>query len=472
MALAPCSPTMVPAANVVNISTVKPIRKTDHVPTIDPSVLDSGPMDVLVPVFFAYRLADKSEAAYSQLLNRLKESLQKVLVAFFGFAGRWIANTNTNGSSSERQLLCNDEGVPFIEASVDQCLDSVVHASAAFQPVPELQGFELLELDSTQLKQEMLPNGLPCLFVQVTRFACGGVVIAITFNHMLTDGKGFFNFLSAWADLSRTDATAITVDHNRGWTENSSFKDYLSKHAVKASGQTKLGEWAFKAFEVSASTIESLKRGVEDINKCAPRFVSTGDCILAHVWKSLSRQPSSMVAGKELLVTMNVEGRRRFYDPPKPDLCGNITVTMVAPEIPTHEVREMPVVSIASKIREKLHTTKREEWLGFERLKATFDAFQSSKFAVIRTTSWFAFPLYDIDFGFGRPYFSSGINNLCTLKGSVCGVYIGPPIPSSSASIATVYIWSTPKLLEALDSDSDFLELFLPQRFSNESSEN
>ncbi|CAM6108017.1 unnamed protein product [Calypogeia fissa] len=109
----------------------------------------------------------------------------------------------------------------------------------------------------------------------------------------------------------------------------------------------------------------------------------------------------------------------------------------------------------------QLHNTKREEWLSFERLDGTLELFSSAEFAVIRTTSWSAFPLYDIDFGFGKPYFSSGNINLCLLKGSILAMYIGPPIPSSSASIATVYIRSAPEVLAALDRDSEFQFLFL-----------
>ncbi|CAM6112274.1 unnamed protein product [Calypogeia fissa] len=469
MAQAPSSLPIGPTANVV-IATIKPIVSSVHVQTINPSVLDLGPLDSFIPIFFAYRPADKSDSAYSQFLNRLKESLQQALVPFFGFAGRWIEIPNK--SSRNRQLLCNDEGVSFIEVYMDQTLDSIVNSSAEFQPAPKLQGFELLGLDPTQVKQEMLPDGLPCLFVQVTRFSCGGVVIAPTFNHMLTDGKGFFNFLTAWSDLSRTNETTMNkVDFNRELAEKSSFKEYCSKRFVTkapvtsvplTTTATKLEQWTFKALEVSASAIETLKQEAREKSKCAPGFVSTGDCILAHVWKSLSRQSSSILAGKKKLVfTMNVEGRSRCYDPSIPDLCGNVTATMVAPQIPIHELQEMSVASIASKIREKLHNTKREEWLSFERLEATSELFSSAEFAVIRTTSWSAFPLYDIDFGFGKPYFSSGINNFCVLKGSMCAMYIGPPIPSSSASIATVYIWSTPEVLDALDRDSEYQFLFL-----------
>lgn len=196
----------------VRLTTVRPLHNTDHVNTIDPIFSDLSLADAYMPIFFTYRLADKSEAVYSEQVKRMKEAMQKALVTFFAFAGRWCA---APPGSNGRKLVCNDEGVPFIEAYVDEDMDSVVQASAAFQPVPELQGLKVVGMDDTKRKQEMRPDGLPPFFVQITRFACGGLVLAVTFNHATTDGKGYFSFLTAWSDLSRTVETSVKVDHNR-----------------------------------------------------------------------------------------------------------------------------------------------------------------------------------------------------------------------------------------------------------------
>ncbi|CAM6129327.1 unnamed protein product [Calypogeia fissa] len=84
---------------------------------------------------FSYRLPGNSEDLYSQTVIRIKKSLSKVLVPFFSFAERWVA---ISPGSPRRKLLCNDKGVPFIDAKLDTDLDSIVKASTAFQPVPEL----------------------------------------------------------------------------------------------------------------------------------------------------------------------------------------------------------------------------------------------------------------------------------------------------------------------------------------------
>lgn len=44
----------------------------------------------------------------------------------------------------------------------------------------------------------------PLLTVQLTSFRCGGVVLGVSFHHLVTDGAGFFNFMAAWAALARS----------------------------------------------------------------------------------------------------------------------------------------------------------------------------------------------------------------------------------------------------------------------------
>lgn len=452
------------------LTTIKPLEKTAHVETILPSSMDLGFADIYVPTLYAYRLEDNSEDSYLQLVNQIKISLQKVLVPFFSFAGRWVP-TSEDSSSGSRKLLCNDEGVPFIEASVHEDLDSVVDASAAFQAVPELHGYETIGMDATQLKQQMPPDGLPPIFVQVTRFRCGGVVLAVTFNHMHTDVKGFFNFMKAWSDFAITNETSVEVEQNRAPANVPSLQKLLleleevNKNTSKTTGAGSgayVGEWPMKSFEVSASAIKSVKQEAKDI-KDGPGFVSTGDSILALLWTSLARLSASRFGGKEVSISTIVEGRNKFYDPPLSNyFCGNVLAPLVPDKIPMEELVEMPVASCACRIRKKLQATSREDWISAPRWRTMIDGF-GSEIAWIPITSWFGFPMYELDFGVGKPYFATRVNNFWTYArpaGYKASAYFGPPIPSSS-SLATLSIWSTPEVLEALESDQHFRSLLL-----------
>ncbi|CAM6085523.1 unnamed protein product [Calypogeia fissa] len=441
----------------VKLSIIQPLHKTEHVEVIDPTFLDSKRQDGYFPIMVAFRLGDKADAVYPQHVKKVKDSLQEVLISFFSYAGRWIADPK---DSSKRKLLCNDKGVPIIEAYVDDDLDSVMEVFAGFQPVPELQGYQFLGLDVTQFQQQMLPDGLPCIFLQITRFKCGGLVLALTFNHQLTDGLGFVKFLTAWFDIAQTNETTIEVDHNRAQIDKvlatpPPISDAASTNGVRS---PKMRTWAMKAFEVSASTINSIKLEVPDIKEHGGGYVSTVDCIAAHMWRSLVGLPSSILGGKEVAVVNTVEGRARFYDTPLSSVCANVLSYMVPPKIPSNELRKMPLASIASKLRETFQTTRREEWLGLERL----ETFANNEFAAIQITSWLKFPLYEFDFGWGKPVLCS-LNTFMSSSGRLGKVYVLPPYPNSSSSAATVQIWSTPEVLNAMEGNPLFLELFLGQ---------
>ncbi|CAM6128755.1 unnamed protein product [Calypogeia fissa] len=203
--------------------------------------------------------------------------------------------------------------------------------------------------------------------------------MGVTGNHMHVDGHAFFKFMEAWCDFSRENGTAITVDHDRAKVEVPALQMLMATAAAAAAQgdptehlryTKKMPEWAAKTFQVSALTIKALKKEVKQTNTHSRGgYVSTVDCIQAQFLKSFkgpSKELSSLLDDKEVVVTRVVEGRVRFFHPPLTDVCGNATILALSPEIPTSEVLEMPLATIACKYCEQLEDTKREEWLGLE----------------------------------------------------------------------------------------------------------
>lgn len=118
----------------------------------------------------------------------IREAVGKALVPYYPFAGRLREKAG-------RKLVveCNGEGVLFIEANADVTLDDF--GEEIHPPFPCLE--ELIfdvpgyggTLDS------------PLIIIQVTRLKCGGIILAWRFNHAMADGAGFFQFMSAVAEL-------------------------------------------------------------------------------------------------------------------------------------------------------------------------------------------------------------------------------------------------------------------------------
>lgn len=55
------------------------------------------------------------------------------------------------------------------------------------------------------------------MYVQITRFACGGLSVGVGGSHALFDGAGAFNFLASWARMSsgKDESDIIVPNHSR-----------------------------------------------------------------------------------------------------------------------------------------------------------------------------------------------------------------------------------------------------------------
>ncbi|KAJ8450949.1 hypothetical protein Cgig2_032574 [Carnegiea gigantea] len=142
-----------------------------------------------VPLLQFYR-GNESRGRNQDPAKVIREAVGKALVPYYPFAGRLREKAG-------RKLVveCNGKGVLFIEANADVTLDDF--GEEIHPPFPCLE--ELLfyvpgyggTLDT------------PLIIVQVTRLKCGGINLGWTFNHAMADGQGFFQFLSAVAELGR-----------------------------------------------------------------------------------------------------------------------------------------------------------------------------------------------------------------------------------------------------------------------------
>lgn len=154
-------------------SLVKPFYKTEHPDRLKPALWDLLYIDSYVPVIFFYRPETDGSATssssrplqFSERVAHLKDSLSKVLVHQYPFAGRWRKTYD----ETVRELLCNDEGVPFFEAQIDEEMDTVIGDADDFRPVPALGNFNLVGLNNLWFQQDV-DFPMPPIFFQVPDF--------------------------------------------------------------------------------------------------------------------------------------------------------------------------------------------------------------------------------------------------------------------------------------------------------------
>ncbi|CAH2062704.1 unnamed protein product, partial [Thlaspi arvense] len=118
----------------------------------------------------------------------IQQALAQALVFYYPFAGRLV-----EGPNRKLSVNCTGEGVLFTEADADVELRRLgvetgsPYLAELLHDVPGSSGI----------------LGCPLLLIQVTRFRCGGFVVAVRLNHTMSDGAGILQFLNAVAEFAR-----------------------------------------------------------------------------------------------------------------------------------------------------------------------------------------------------------------------------------------------------------------------------
>ncbi|CAH2034074.1 unnamed protein product [Thlaspi arvense] len=132
----------------------------------------------------------------------LKDSLSRVLVDYYPFAGRIKASDDR----TKLEVDCNGEGAVFAEAFMDITCQAFLELS----PKPNKSWRKLLF-------KVQAPSFLdiPPLVIQVTHLRCGGMILCTAINHCLCDGIGTSQFLHAWAHANTSARLPIQPFHSR-----------------------------------------------------------------------------------------------------------------------------------------------------------------------------------------------------------------------------------------------------------------
>jgi hypothetical protein len=131
--------------------------------------------------------AAHDDQATAAAVAAMRSGFARALVPYYPVAGRV--------APSGLAVDCTGEGVWFVEAA----------ASCALADVGGLECFPLLIPGELLLPRPPPGEKLDgvIFMAQVTRFTCGGLAVAISFNHAVFDGRGAAQFLTAVGELAR-----------------------------------------------------------------------------------------------------------------------------------------------------------------------------------------------------------------------------------------------------------------------------
>ncbi|CAI9098790.1 OLC1v1035497C1 [Oldenlandia corymbosa var. corymbosa] len=371
----------------------------------------------------------------------LKQALSNVLVSFYPMAGRLGRD-----EEGRIEIDCNGEGVLYVDAETDSSLDDF----GDFTPSPELRKLFVPAIDySGDI------SSYPLAMFQVTRFKCGGVALGTGVHHNLSDGLSSLHFINTWSDIARGLSIAVPpfIDRTllRARDPPKPVFEHVEYHLPPTlkpeSGGTKVPKSGLKT-----STTSILRINPEQLTRLKAKSNNEGstyEILAAHLWRTTCRA-RGLDDDQSTKLYVATDGRSRLSPPLPPGYLGNVVFTST-PIAESSELQSEPLANSAKRIHNALAR------MDDEYLRSALDylEIQPDLSALVRgpqyfaspnlnINSWTRLPVYDADFGWGRP------------------IHMGP---ASILYEGTIYILPSPNnkdrsLSLAVCLDADHMPLF------------
>ncbi|KAL1544744.1 hypothetical protein AAHA92_21554 [Salvia divinorum] len=419
-------------------------------------------------------LFEKPPLPISDLLSLLKRSLSQSLTHFPPLAGRL-----TTDASGYVYIECNDAGVEFI------------HVNGSHLHVIDLLGSTKADVPKAVKSCFAFDHAVshtghfrPILAVQVTELA-DGVFISCSVNHAVADGTSFWNFFNTFAEFSRSvKRVSRSPDFSRDSILVSSAVLRLPEGGPKAtfSADAPIRE---RIFRFSRESILKLKSRVNknhhlitnggvngNVNfdiaelmgkqandtlvsnqKPITPLISSFQSLCALLWRGITRA-RDLPAGKTTTFRMAVNCRHRLEPKLEPLYFGNaiqsVPTSALAGDVMARDMRwcaDQLNKTVAAHGGAEVRNCV-EDW---EREPRCFPLGNPGG-AMVMMGSSPRFPMYDNDFGWGRPVaVRSGKNN--KFDGKISAF----PGREGGGSVDLEVILA-PETMAGLESDPEFMQ--------------
>ncbi|CAN1142352.1 BAHD acyltransferase DCR [Linum perenne] len=345
----------------------------------------------------------------SDLITLLKTSLSSALSHFPALAGRL-----TTDFSGHVHISCNDAGVTFIHAKAPQISihDILIPSSDVPHFVKEFFTFDNTISYSGHSK--------PIAAVQVTELD-DGVFVACIVNHAVTDGTSFWHFFNTFAELAKgAQKISNSPDFCRDTVFNSpAVLEFPSGGpTVTFSGDVPLRE---RVFHFSREAIVKLKNRANDdaaVNavveiigkqrndktKTASSQISSFQSLSAQLWRSVTRA-RKLHPNKTTTFRMAVNCRHRLEPRLSSYYFGNL-IQSIPTLAPAGELLAHDLGWCANLLHQNVvahgDATVRKGVANWEKDPRLFPLGNADGASNTMGSSP-RFPMYDNDFGWGRP---------------------------------------------------------------------
>ncbi|PIN23200.1 Omega-hydroxypalmitate O-feruloyl transferase [Handroanthus impetiginosus] len=283
------------------------------------------------------------------VVTRLRNALQKVMVAYDFLAGRLKLNHQTG----RLEIECNGSGAGFVVATTEFSLHEIgdlVYPNPAFMQLI-VQGLQKFDDE-------------PLCVLQVTSFKCGGFAMGLSTNHILFDGLSFKFFLENLASQAFDDKPiSIMPCHDRQLLAARSPPQVTFPHPELLKLKLPIGEEKnlpvfdckqedldFKIFSLSPDNINYLKEKAKAEGTNPTTKITGFNVVTAHVWrcKALSCDIENN-RERESMVLYSVDIRSRVKPPLPMSYCGNAVLSAYA-SAKCAELEDVPFFKIVEMV--------------------------------------------------------------------------------------------------------------------------
>ncbi|KAK6146331.1 hypothetical protein DH2020_020200 [Rehmannia glutinosa] len=384
--------------NVISRKLIKPCKPTpSHLSIYNISLLEelNSPINVFRILYYP------SHVVAGKIIS-LEEPLAQVLSLFYPIAGRY--------NKEKHQIDCNDDGAEYAVAEVDCRLDQVIGVGTKSKQLNHLLPVDICAADE--------PTDA-MLAVQINRFQCGGLTIAICASHRFFDSASLGMFLKVWANAANDGELVIRPNFDSSSYFPSEKLPQLRSRVSRTGDKSIVA----KKFVFDKNIISILRESLSTKwrskanTERPPSRVVVVSALLTQALLRADRAKHGK--SRASLIVQAIDLRERTVPPVPKHCCGSLFLynhlKLTADE--SHNIMKN-FVRMSLKLRQAIIQGMKDctrilsdkmfgRWVLVD---SHIDATQKSNnpdYKVIRITDWSKFGEYELDFGFGKPIWVS-----------------------------------------------------------------
>ncbi|XP_047317735.1 spermidine sinapoyl-CoA acyltransferase-like [Impatiens glandulifera] len=349
----------------------------------------------------------------------IKQGLAKALNFYYPLAGKIKRHPDRNLRIT---FDAEDNGVPFVEASVDKDLISVNYMDGVGSSVAK----EFVLCEPINREEPYNP-----LRIQVTVFSCGGFVLGMSLSHSVCDGFGAAQLFKALVELAggKTEPSVIPVWERERLTVKILDADLEVDMTQPIPNVLDLGvsphfptlELMNECVGISGDGLKRLKMKIATEMGDEGSSLTTLEAITAYVWRSRFRALELSPDDKTMMfMTMGLRNLPEINLPK--GYYGNAFIVTSPIVVLGRDLNEGPLSNIVKLIKESKHISSQHEYIQrylriteTNRLKNEMKIFESMG-GIFSLSDWRRLNLFEEeDFGWG------GCSNVVPLPYNVVG---------------------------------------------------